>query len=261
MNRKTLSAIFVVALGVLPLVAGAETNSPSSAQENTPAFGEAVNGLKTTLVPLYQFFWRKGTHAQGLTMDGAPSWETTCEKEGYGTPPCVVLDDQGSNVLVVGYCMAPPHPYEKVIFQKADIVRKTETGCFTLRFENTSTKPLALGCDRLCNLYDHVFLKGPDEKIFHAQYQGQEHEEPFLEQLAIESGKAKEVFFEPWFHRLIKPALPGEYMLWVEFEQNFSGKDNHRPDMGKGYWTGKIRSNAVKVTIEGDNKSAITNQR
>ena len=116
---------------------------------------------------------------------------------------------------------------------------------YTLRWENAGKEALALTRDRCCDLYDHVFLKGPDGKLVPAR---RDNRARFghgpAEGIRVEPAKCDEEMFNPW-HWVVKPEVPGEYVLWVEFEQGVPPKP-----VGKHYWQGKVRSNAVKVEIK-----------
>jgi len=124
---------------------------------------------------------------------------------------------------------------------------------YTLRWENVGKEPLVLTRDRCCDLdgrAGRVFLRGPDgklaEPISHRDKQLRRH--AGLQPVRIEAGKADQEAFDPWSW-VVKPEAAGEYTLWVEFEQKLQGNDNQRQDMGKGFWTGKVRSSEVKVSV------------
>jgi RNA polymerase sigma factor (sigma-70 family) len=115
-----------------------------------------------------------------------------------------------------------------------------------LRWENVSNKPLVLRRDRCCDLYDHVFMKGPDGRLVPARTDNRARlRHARRRAVLVEPGKHDEERFDPW-HWVVKPTKGGEYTIWVEFEQKVPPKPV-RPD----YWTGKVRSNEVKINLAG----------
>jgi len=133
----------------------------------------------------------------------------------------------------------------------------TESRDYCLRWENVSKKPLVLHRDRCCDLYDRVFMTGPDGKPVPARTDNRARFKHLGRRtIRIEPGKFDEERFDPW-HWVQKPVKPGEYTLWVGFERKTSPKQ----PIGPADWFGKVRSNAVKIRIGEPETGAVNGLR
>jgi hypothetical protein len=113
-----------------------------------------------------------------------------------------------------------------------------------LRWGNMRQGALSVARDRCCDLYDHVFVQGPDGALAPARKDNRARREHAGEQwVSIAAGKSDEEEFDPW-HWVVKPEKPGTYEVWVEFAEN-----KERDKAPAGAWTGKIVSNHVEVEI------------
>ena len=243
-------------IGLLILVAGvgAAPLAPPPAQTNGAACGEAVNGLKVTLVPLYDIVLRKGARVQPMSLAGVAGQAFTFDQDGGVGGPCEIMAGTGASMRVEWYCLAPPHKAGAMVFQQADIVQKKATGYFTVRFENVGKETMVVYRDRCCEFYDRVFVTGPDGKRLPARQDNRvrlQHARP--EPVVLAPGKSDGDFFDPWWW-VVEPAVPGAYTLCAEFERRMPATIK-RP-LPKGYWTGKVRSNEVKLIPAGGSASA-----
>ncbi len=207
---------------------------PKVAAPSPPPEAEVVNGLRLTIKTDYRVTMKPGK------TEGRPCF-------GRSVFTCEVLEDKGDALLVNIY----GGKRQRGDIRKADIAGMAADWTFQkpkLRWENVSKKPLVIYRDRCCDLYDHIFLKGPDGKLVPARTDNRERLRHLGHRpVRIEPGKQDEERFDPW-HWVVKPERPGEYTLWVEFEQKFPPTVNMNA-FPKGYWIGKIRSNTVTVTI------------
>jgi RNA polymerase sigma factor (sigma-70 family) len=203
------------------------------------AAAEAVNGLRLTLAPTWEITLRGGSK---VTLESGHSWRPP------GVILCEVLEERADSYRIFAYS----GKRWKATVKKADVAgKRARLDWAKLRWENVGKKPLVVTRDRCCDLYDHVFMKGPGGKLVPARTDNRgrkQHAPPQL--VRIEPGKRDEERFDPW-HWVQKPARPGEYTLWVEFEIKGVPPRSKVPGALRGAreWTGKVRSNAVKVVV------------
>jgi hypothetical protein len=114
---------------------------------------------------------------------------------------------------------------------------------YLLRWENVGKDPLIIYRQER-NLRGKVFLKNPDGTLAAEIKEIAVSEGVRVWHIRLDPGKINEENFDPW-QWVVKPEKPGEYTLWVEFEQTGPFKMSEPIP----YWTGKLRSNAVKVVI------------
>ncbi len=139
-------------------------------------------------------------------------------------------------------------------FDRETVVLRKKGGAYMdyrLRWINVGKKPLVLYRDRCCDLYGRVMVKGPDGKIAPARTDNRARKQHLGTQLVrVEPGEADDGLLDPWFYT-VKPAAPGEYTLWVEFECLALPPRSKIPSalVGATEWTGKVRSNAIRLII------------
>ncbi len=204
-----------------------EKKSPAT----TKPAAETVNGLRLTIETDYRITMKPGKG------EGRPCY-------GRSVFTCRVLEDKGDTLHVDIYA----GKRQKGDIRKSDIAEMQADWTYgrpKLRWENVGKKPLLVYRDRCCDLYNSVSLKGPDGKLAPARTDNRTREKHMgTRGVFIAPGKFDEERFDLW-HWVQKPTAPGEYTLCVEFESRFSAK----PGMKTKVWKGKLRSNAVKVTV------------
>ncbi len=119
------------------------------------------------------------------------------------------------------------------------------TGPMRLSWKNVSKNLLVLDPRKTGRL--SVYLKGPEGKLSVGRCRG-----GYIN--AMGSCSVHSVQFSPW-EWTSRPTKRGEHTLWVEFEQKQPKSADVPPQyrldpQGARFWSGKVRSNAVKVVIK-----------
>jgi hypothetical protein len=132
-------------------------------------------------------------------------------------------------------------------------------GRFVVRWKNVGKEVLEVpwvrfGSDRaykhLDDLWQHVFLKGPDGALVPAR----KYKFPIIggppyrpRTVILEPGKIHQETIDLWTY-LDRPAKEGRYQLWIEPDI----KGRFAPSReGARFWGGKVRSNTVEVKLPG----------
>jgi len=191
---------------------------------------EAVNGLRLRLVTKYEILLRNG---DSIICD------LGVEKQGQ-----LEIRTYSGVYTDVPYA---GKPFRTKVARKDILTIRPTLAWPMLRWENVGDKPLVFYRNRSADLRGRVFLQAADGRMLLArQFEGEVPKG--MQQVRIEPGKFDEEPFAPW-HWVVKPEKAGEYTLWVEFENHAVRAQSK--NAGEVQWTGRVRSNKVRVTLGG----------